>query len=88
MMPSIALLASLATITSASRYAEAASKTKKRTTMEKAAKKACIIGDVRKGIDLLGDLYVETNDATYIFNQGRCFEQNHHWRDSVDRFKE
>lgn len=88
MMSAVTLLASLATIASASHRAEAASKTEKRTTMEKAAKKACITGDVRKGIDLLGDLYVETNDATYIFNQGRCFEQNHHWRDSVDRFKE
>jgi len=56
--------------------------------MEKAAKKACITGDVRKGIDLLGDLFVETNDATYIYNQARCFEQNHHWGDSIDRFKE
>ncbi|HEX7508685.1 MAG TPA: hypothetical protein VF550_18075 [Polyangia bacterium] len=88
LMSSVALLASLATIASASRQAEAASKTEKRTTMEKAAKKACITGDVRKGIDLLGDLYVETNDATYIFNQGRCFEQNHLWSDSIDRFKE
>ena len=88
MMSSVALLASLATMASASRHAEAASKTEKRATAEKAAKKACITGDVRTGIDLLGDLYVETNDATYIYNQGRCFEQNHHWGDALDRFKE
>jgi len=88
MMSAVALLASLATIASASHRAEAASKTEKRTTMEKAAKKACITGDVRKGIDLLGDLFVETNDATYIFNQARCFEQNHQWGDAIDRFKE
>jgi hypothetical protein len=88
MTSSVALLASLATMASASRYAEAASKTDKRTTAEKAAKKACITGDVRTGIDLLGDLFVETNNATYIYNQGRCFEQNHHWGDALDRFKE
>jgi hypothetical protein len=87
-MSSVALLASLATMAGASHYAEAASKTEKRTTAEKAAKKACITGDVRTGIDLLGDLFVETNDATYIYNQGRCFEQNHHWGDALDRFKE
>jgi hypothetical protein len=56
--------------------------------MEKAARKACITGDVREGINLLGDLFVETNDATYIYNQGRCFEQNHRWEDAIDRFRE
>jgi len=88
MMTSVALLASFATIAGASRDAEATSKAEKRPTMEKAAKKACITGDVRKGIDILGDLFVETNDATYIYNQGRCFEQNHRWDDAIDRFKE
>jgi hypothetical protein len=43
---------------------------------------------VRRGIDLLGDLFVETNNATYVYNQGRCFEQNHQWGDALDRFKE
>jgi hypothetical protein len=87
-MTSVALLAVLATTYSASRDAEASSKQDKRPAMEKAAKKACITGDVRKGIDILGDLFVETNDATYIYNQGRCFEQNHRWEDAIDRFKE
>ena len=56
-----------------------------RQTLEKAAKKACITGDYRKGIDILGDLFVETNDATYVFNQGRCFQQNHRWEEALDR---
>jgi hypothetical protein len=56
--------------------------------MEKAAKKACITGDVRKGIDLLGDLFVETGDLAYVFNQGRCFQQNHRCEEAVDRFRE
>jgi hypothetical protein len=59
-----------------------------KAAMEKAAKKACITGDVGKGIDLLGDLYVDTSDATYVYNQGRCFEQNHRWEEAVDRFRE
>lgn len=54
----------------------------------KAAKKACITGDVSKGIDILGDLYVETNDITYVFNEGRCYQQNHRWEEALDRFEE
>jgi hypothetical protein len=66
----------------------AASAASNRQAMEKAAKKACILGDFRKGADLLAELYVETNDPNYIFNQGRCFEQSHQWEDAVDRFLE
>ncbi len=84
----VALLAFLATTYGASRYAEASSKPEKRSARERAAKKACITGDVNKGIDILGDLFVESNDPTYIFNQGRCYEQSHHWNDAIDRFKE
>lgn len=59
-----------------------------REALEKAAKKACITGDYRKGVDLLADLYVESNDPTCVYNQGRCFEQNHLWQDALDRFRE
>jgi hypothetical protein len=55
---------------------------------EKAAKKACVTGDVKTGIDILGDLYVDTADATYVFNQGRCYEQNRRLEDAIDRFRE
>lgn len=34
--------------------------------LEKIAKKACAVGDFRKGVEILADLYVETNDQTYI----------------------
>jgi hypothetical protein len=54
----------------------------------RAAKKACAAGDFRKGVDILAELYVDTSDATYIFNQGRCYEQNHQWVNAVDRFRE
>lgn len=88
MTSSVALLAFLAITYGASSRVEASSKPDKRLARERAAKKACITGDVRKGIDLLGDLFVETNDATYVYNQGRCFEQNHRWEDAIDRFRE
>jgi hypothetical protein len=55
---------------------------------ERAAKKACLIGDVDKGAEILADLYVDTNDATYIYNSGRCFEQNGKNDQAVLRFKE
>lgn len=55
---------------------------------ERAAKKACLSGDPNKGVDLLTDLYLDSNDPTYIFNQGRCFEQNRRYEDAIARFHE
>jgi hypothetical protein len=55
---------------------------------ERAAKKACLNGDPTKGVQLLTDLYVDTNDPTYIFNQGRCFEQNNQYESAINRFRE
>ena len=54
----------------------------------KAAKKACAAGDFRKGVDILAGLYVDTNKTTHIYNQGRCYEQNHQWASAIDRFRE
>ncbi|MGD0835018.1 MAG: hypothetical protein ABSB49_00055 [Polyangia bacterium] len=55
---------------------------------EKAAKKACAVGDFRKGVELLAELYVETDNVTHVYNQGRCYEQNHQWVSAIDRFRE
>jgi hypothetical protein len=55
---------------------------------EKAAKKACASGDFRKGVEILSDLYVDTDDVTFVYNQGRCYEQNHQWVSAMDRFRE
>jgi len=59
-----------------------------RDAREKVARKACITGDFRKGVDILADLFIETPDYTYVFNQGRCFQQNHRWEEALDRFDE
>ena len=59
-----------------------------RDNKEKAAKKACISGDYAKGVALLSNLYVDTDDITYVFNQGRCFEQNGRYEDAILRFRE
>jgi tetratricopeptide (TPR) repeat protein len=55
---------------------------------ERAAKTACLAGDYVKGVALLSELYVSTNDPVYIYNQGRCFEQNHRYEDAISRFRE
>jgi hypothetical protein len=55
---------------------------------ERAAKRACLTGDADGGVAILTDLYIDTNDPTYLFNQGRCFEQNRRYEDAIGRFRE
>jgi hypothetical protein len=66
----------------------AASKHPTKQSKERLAKKACLAGDPNRGVEILAELYVDTNDITYIFNQGRCFEQNRRYEDAVGRFRE
>lgn len=55
---------------------------------ERAARRACLSGEYTKGVDILSELFVDTKDPTYLFNQGRCFEQNRRYEDAVARFEE
>ena len=55
---------------------------------ERAAKKACLIGDAAKGTEILAELYLDTDDPTYIYNQGRCYEQNNRYEEAIGRFRE
>jgi len=41
-----------------------------------AALAACASGDVAKGISILGALYAETRNPSYVFNQARCYQKN------------
>jgi hypothetical protein len=59
-----------------------------RQEKERAAKKACLSGDYATGVSLLTDLYVDTNEANYIFNQGRCYEQSNRCQDAIVSFRE
>jgi hypothetical protein len=59
-----------------------------RQAQERAARKACLSGDYTKGVAILSELFVDTKDPTYLFNQGRCFEQNHRYEDALSRFEE
>ena len=42
----------------------------------KAAKKACALGDYERGAEILADLFVATEEIVYVYNQGRCYQQN------------
>ena len=59
-----------------------------RESKERAARKACLTGDAIKGVEILVDLFIETGDLTYIYNQGRCFEQNRRYEDAIGHFRE
>jgi len=55
---------------------------------ERAAKKACLTGETAKGVAILADLYIDTDDPTYLYNQGRCFEQNSLYKEAIAKFRE
>jgi hypothetical protein len=59
-----------------------------RESRERVARKACLTGNFTKGVDVLADLFLDTGDLNYIFNQGRCLEQNHRYEDAIARFRE
>lgn len=66
----------------------AGKKTEGKQAQERAARMACLNGDYTKGVAILSELFVDTKDPTYVFNQGRCFEQNHRYEDALSRFEE
>jgi hypothetical protein len=66
----------------------AAGRQSKEQAKERMAKKSCLAGDPAKGVEILAELYVDTDDIVYIFNQGRCFEQNRRYEDAIGRFRE
>lgn len=77
------LFASQQTLAAAKAHT-AASETKK----EKQAKRACLSGDYQTGVSILADLFVQTEDPVYLYNQGRCYEQNVRYVEAGERFRE
>jgi hypothetical protein len=55
---------------------------------ERAARKACLMGDFAKGVEILSDLFLDSGDLNEIFNQGRCLELNSRHVDAIARFRE
>lgn len=52
------------------------------------ARAACAAGDVDKGIAILARLFAETGDYTWVYNQGRCYQQNGRAAPALNRFRE
>lgn len=59
-----------------------------RDPREAEARKACLLGEYQRGVALLVDLFEETRDPNYIFNQGRCYEQSGRAEEAINRFRE
>jgi len=49
---------------------------------------ACASGDVAKGIGILGQLYAETRNPAYVFNQARCYQKNNKLDEARGAFTE
>jgi hypothetical protein len=52
------------------------------------ARKACLAGNVARGIELLAEIVVENGDPNAIYNQARCYQQNGRAAEAVTRFRE
>lgn len=59
-----------------------------RDAKDRAAKRACLNGDPTKGVEILTELYIRSGDPVYLFNQGRCYEQNNRYEEAIGRFRE
>jgi hypothetical protein len=57
-------------------------------TRETRARADCLAGRFQAGVDLLAQLFAETGNANYIYNQGRCYEQNGRQNEAILRFRE
>lgn len=55
---------------------------------EAEAKKECAAGRWERGIEILAELYAGTGDVDYVFNQGRCYQQNNRPDEAIARFRE
>jgi hypothetical protein len=80
----VALSATLALTSTA----VAGGKGDKTKSPENTARAACLMGDYQKGTKILVDLFIQTGNPVHLFNQGRCYEQNHRWEEALDRFHE
>jgi tetratricopeptide (TPR) repeat protein len=52
------------------------------------ARADCSAGRVQAGVDLLAQMFAESNNPTYIYNQGRCYEQSGKFEEAILHFRE
>jgi hypothetical protein len=54
---------------------------------ENEAKQACASGQLDEGVRILAQLFAETEDGNYMFNQARCYQQNGRTKEASLRFR-
>jgi hypothetical protein len=59
-----------------------------RDAREQEARRECSAGRYQRGVDVLAALYAETSESIYVYNQGRCYEENNRLEQAVARFRE
>lgn len=52
------------------------------------ARKDCLTGKYEAGTALLAELFAETGNPNFVYNQARCFEQNAKPDEAIQRFRE
>ena len=52
------------------------------------AREDCLTGKVESGVKLLAELFAQTGNANFVYNQARCYEQNGRAEDAINRFRE
>lgn len=82
------VLSAFLAVTAAARSSQAAEGGEPIKKQEKAARTACLMGNYQKGAEILVQLFIQTRDPVYLYNQGRCYQQNHRWTEALDRFRE
>ena len=55
---------------------------------ETQSRSECLAGRFQAGVDLLAQMFAETGNANYIYNQGRCYEQNGKPDEAILHFRE
>jgi hypothetical protein len=51
------------------------------------AEAACSSGRLEEGVGILSELFAQTDDGNYIFNQARCYQQNGRKAEALARFQ-
>jgi tetratricopeptide (TPR) repeat protein len=77
-----------ATLTSVFLLGIAPARAQQADPRESQSRGECLAGRFQAGVDLLAQMFVETGDANYIYNQGRCYEQNGRYAEAIPRFRE
>jgi len=55
---------------------------------EAEARKDCLSGKCEAGITLLAELFAESGNSNFVYNQARCYEQNARPDEAIQRFRE